>query len=625
MSRTGGDRTRTGLRRIRARSCGRGELRAIVEAQGAFDPRTAGPLYDREAGVWHPTVQRNCLYPTVEYSIEINSPSIADRRIASVLTLDSAGWRDFLIARGYEWGRLSAGKELPDFVMQGDLETARVVLRAFVHAEGTVDLKRRSIELMTASRMLGEQLRHLLRRFGILASCRPIRAAATNGANNAGDGCRLSITGESARRFLAEIGFGDPGKDQRLLRMLAGGNSNSNEDGVYTQDVVVEFTALGAPIRWLGITDSQLHTQRMARPGAVALIDAIRRVADRLDSREFASTRACGAALLKGRAATLAAIDTRQVRHLADRLERRVGEEVFHLTVESIEEVELDGWVYDFEVAEHHSFIAGGMLAHNSSIMLRGYLNAVQDSRGAVVLIDRKRSFALRALALTPWLCGKRVWYLNLSRPAFGMSPLRMAASKQAIAGVIVDALRDVFSDQILQASREMIEKCTLAALALAEAESRPPRIEDVFNLMVWENERLRARAVQACARIPDGDRVRDYFTIELAGDMRENTAHTRDRLRAPRNKLDGLLTSPPLRIYFNHPSEKPLEEIIADRDVLIVDADLGDGGSENSALMISFLLQMLDSVLTRQQGVGPEEISRVHLFIDEAGHVLNR
>jgi hypothetical protein len=126
------------------------------------------------------------------------------------------------------------------------------------------------------------------------------------------------------------------------------------------------------------------------------------------------------------------------------------------------------------------TLIIGDKNTGKSSVLLRQFLNAIQDPNGAVILIDPKRTLALRALSLTPFLCGKRVWYLDLSRPAFGMSPLRIGASKQAIANVVVAALRDVFPEQLFQASREVIEKCVLAALALAEAEARPPRIEDV-------------------------------------------------------------------------------------------------------------------------------------------------
>jgi hypothetical protein len=268
--------------------------------------------------------------------------------------------------------------------------------------------------------------------------------------------------------------------------------------------------------------------------------------------------------------------------------------------------------------------VIGAQGTGKSSLVLRHYLNAAQDRRGAVVLIDPKRTLALRALAYTPWLCGKRVWYLNLRRPAFGMSPMRLNTSAQAVMNVVVDALTDAFPDQLFQASREIIQNCVLAALALAEAEQRPPRIEDVYHLLVWDNEALRNRAIAACSRLPNGDLVRDYLGRQVPSDMQRAPSDMSSRLRAPRNKLSALLQAESLRVFFNHTTEKSLEEIIADRDILIVDADLGEGGRENARVVIHFILHMLDSVLLRQQGMARDELSHVHLILDEAGHLLN-
>src|SRR5215475_12900933 len=40
--------------------------------------------------------------------------------------------------------------------------------------------------------------------------------------------------------------------------------------------------------------------------------------------------------------------------------------EVFYCKIKSVEEVDYEGWVYDFEVAEHHNFIANNILCHNT-------------------------------------------------------------------------------------------------------------------------------------------------------------------------------------------------------------------------------------------------------------------
>jgi hypothetical protein len=269
--------------------------------------------------------------------------------------------------------------------------------------------------------------------------------------------------------------------------------------------------------------------------------------------------------------------------------------------------------------------ILGGQGTGKTALLLRQYMNAIADPDAAVVLIDPKTSLAKRALALTPVDCGKRVWYLNLARPAFGMSPLRVTAPKQALTDLFVESFRDVMGDrQIFQASRSVIENCVLGALALAEVERRPARVEDVRALMVWEEQGLRERVIDACATLPNGDLVRDYFARELPGDMGGNMANMRQRLQAPRNKLDALLHADSLRIFFNHTSEKPLEEIIADRDILIVDAALGEAGDENSRLVISFVLRMLNLALQRQMKLEPQQRSRVHLLVDESAQVLN-
>ena len=36
--------------------------------------------------------------------------------------------------------------------------------------------------------------------------------------------------------------------------------------------------------------------------------------------------------------------------------------EAFYATVASVEDVDHDGWVYDFEVPEHHNYVAAGRL-----------------------------------------------------------------------------------------------------------------------------------------------------------------------------------------------------------------------------------------------------------------------
>ncbi len=44
----------------------------------------------------------------------------------------------------------------------------------------------------------------------------------------------------------------------------------------------------------------------------------------------------------------------------------KINQEVFYCKIESIEDVEFEGWVYDFEVEKHHNFVANNIICHNT-------------------------------------------------------------------------------------------------------------------------------------------------------------------------------------------------------------------------------------------------------------------
>ncbi|MGO9752128.1 MAG: hypothetical protein ACLP8S_16020 [Solirubrobacteraceae bacterium] len=95
-------------------------------------------------------------------------------------------------------------------------------------------------------------------------------------------------------------------------------------------------------------------------------------------------------------------------------------------------------------------------------------------------------------------------------------------------------------------------------------------------------------------------------------------------RLDAPRNKISGLTGVPPLRRFFNHPTDVPLREIIEARDVLIVDANMGAIGNENSRACMHFILRMLHTQLQRQIRLPETDRPRVPLTVDEAHYVAS-
>ena len=101
-------------------------------------------------------------------------------------------------------------------------------------------------------------------------------------------------------------------------------------------------------------------------------------------------------------------------------------------------------------------------------------------------------------------------------------------------------------------------------------------------------------------------------------------TSRVAERLDAPRNKISGLTGVPPLRRFFNHPTDVPLREIIEARDILIVDANMGAIGTENSKACMLFILRMLHAQLQRQVHLPEAERPRVPLLVDEAHYVAS-
>ena len=79
----------------------------------------------------------------------------------------------------------------------------------------------------------------------------------------------------------------------------------------------------------------------------------------------------------------------------------------------------------------------------------------------------------------------------------------------------------------------------------------------------------------------------------------------------------------PPLRRFFNHPTDVALRQIIEARDILIVDANMGAIGQDNSKACMHFLLRMLHTQMQRQVHRPESERPRVPLIMDDAHYIV--
>ena len=301
------------------------------------------------------------------YNLKINNSNISSfpNRVSN-LRVNSQAYRRFLEAKGYVWGKLSAEKSIPPFIMQADLNSVRIFLQNYFDAESAVVLSMGSIEIATVSALLIQQLSALLRRFGIWLRISPKLKCATNGTRTLRTYYIGVIGGNSARRFLQEIGFNNSEK-QSKLEQICQLVSNTNIEGIPASDMVAQTViATGLPLRHFGMHNTVYinGSQQFSKDSLQRVIAGMNRMISGEAQEQYQLLKPS-----KWTTQTLSAygnLDVEQLSLTRQSLQCLLDQEVFYCRIESIEEIDYDGWVYDFEVSEHHNFVANNIICHNT-------------------------------------------------------------------------------------------------------------------------------------------------------------------------------------------------------------------------------------------------------------------
>jgi len=267
------------------------------------------------------------------YNLKINNPQIYSQpNKVPYLQINSQAYRQFLEDKGYIWGKLSAEKSIPPFIMQADLDSVRCFLRNYFDAESAVISSMQSIEIATASSLLIEQLSTILRRFGIWLRILPKQKPATNDKGILRTYYIGVIGGNSARIFLQKIGFSIPQKQEKLITICQQSNNNFAEPPVINTNFARVRNNLSHCIK-----DASFSPPTLVGKGAGGL------------------------------GLTLALpLDVEQLTLTKNSLENLPEKEVFYCQIEKIEEIDYKGWVYDFEVSEYHNFVGNNIICHNT-------------------------------------------------------------------------------------------------------------------------------------------------------------------------------------------------------------------------------------------------------------------
>ncbi|WP_456392039.1 excinuclease ABC subunit UvrB [Persephonella sp.] len=259
------------------------------------------------------------------------------------LNLKKRNYRDFIFCDkifaelfAMLCGKKAGDKKLPEFFINLSDNQLAVLLMGIFDGDGYVE--RNSIELITKSRTLANQILYVLMRFGIWARVRKVFKRATNADHKGNYYFKVSIYGsKDIGLFTEKIGFNIERK-QKKAEKLATKQPNTNVDVI---------PHLGKAIKAKREAYGYLQRDIMSKRQTLSAVETGKRlpsvstfvkIIDRFDELD---------------------IPVEDISLFSN---------LRWSPIEKIEEIEYEGMVYDFSVKENETFLAGfgGIFVHNT-------------------------------------------------------------------------------------------------------------------------------------------------------------------------------------------------------------------------------------------------------------------
>lgn len=268
--------------------------------------------------------------------------------------------------------------------------------------------------------------------------------------------------------------------------------------------------------------------------------------------------------------------------------------------------------------------LIGGQGTGKTSVICRSVAVDARDEDCAQIVLDPKSDAAEQALSQIPR--HRTVHYLDLERPELGINPLLAPGDPATVADKIVEALRDIHEEGDIRASSDRYMR--QAALAIVGAHrlgaiEEEPNLWHLYRILLPSEQEFREHVIRAIESRPAFTAPATFFGRDLPDDLKNAPAATTAKLDAPRNKMVRLLVES-LDKVLRHPNQLSLDELIRNREVLIVDGKMGTFGPDNCRVMMQFVLNMAYGAMQRQQQLPEAERARVALKVDEAHLILN-
>ncbi|HET6507074.1 MAG TPA: replication-relaxation family protein [Baekduia sp.] len=268
--------------------------------------------------------------------------------------------------------------------------------------------------------------------------------------------------------------------------------------------------------------------------------------------------------------------------------------------------------------------LIGGQKTGKTSVLCRTVQADGRDESCAMIVLMPKPGDALKALSMVPE--GRTVHYLDLENPELGINPLLGEGEPAMIADKVVEAFRDVHAEGDIKGSSDRyLRQAAQAAIGASRhgVVDGPPTLWHMYRMLLPPEVSFREKVVEALYPDQRFTETATFFGRELPSDLANAAAQTNAKLDAPRNKLLRLMVDS-LDKVLRHPNQLSLDDVIARREVLIVDGKMGTFGTDNCRVMMQFILTCLYGALQRQQQLPDEQRVRVAVKVDEAHLIIN-
>lgn len=289
-----------------------------------------------------------------KYDLNINNPRIFEPKDrTNYLQLNSRDYRRFLESKGYKWGNLSKSKTIPDIVMRSTREEIKIFLRAYFDAESHVNVKNSNIEISSASNSVIIKLQHLLKNFGVSMFFKKVRKCATNGTKIYRDYYTGFISSQDLRNYSREIGYTIGYKKQNLEKICKT-KVNPNKCRYNVNHIIKDIKKVTKLPNEVFINKNiiYLSTEPSLETIKKIIINLKKVLKDDYD--------------LPARDIKKYQLDDIYLQSKIDQLESIINNEISLVKIKKVTEENHVGYVYDLEIENHHNFVAGGIICHNT-------------------------------------------------------------------------------------------------------------------------------------------------------------------------------------------------------------------------------------------------------------------